>query len=237
MIQEVVQQVEHAIRDVINSDVHTAMPGVIIAISPEEATCDVQPVGSYYCSGFEMEYPLISGVPLVITSHSDGIGFCFPVKEGDSCLLVFSEQSMSAWSTETSEAQKDERFELQNCMAIPGLTKVPIEAQAMANEEDCAVMFAGDTKIIVTEDGVKIEGDVEIEGDVGIEGDVSIDGDVGISGDCTVSGDSTVSGGLGVGRTLTVGGTASFTGNVSMGGNLDVAGNISSANWPEGSGE
>lgn len=173
VIQEVVEQMERSIRDVINSNVHTAMPGVILSFDPASAMCDVQPVGSYYCSGFEMEYPVISGVPLVITSNSEGVGFCFPVKEGDSCLLVFAEQSMSAWMTETSEAQSDERFELQNCMAIPCLIKAPIEAQIIANEEDCAVMAAGNTMIKVSEDGVEITAEtLKVIGDIIVEGGI-----------------------------------------------------------------
>lgn len=178
MIQEVVEQVEHTVRDLIGSNIHTAMPGQILSYDAELGQCEVQPVGSYYCSGFEMEYPVISGVPVVMPCSAEGVGFCFPIREGDSCLLVFSEQSMSAWMTETSEAQSDERFELQNCIAIPGLARVSAPAQMVANEENCAVVAAGETMLKVSPEGVEISGDTRIKGDVRITGQLWCTGNV-----------------------------------------------------------
>lgn len=166
MIQEMVQAVEDTVRRVLGG-VHTAMPGMVVAVYPESGMIDAQPVGSYFCAGIEMDYPVVPGVPLCITANQEGTGFCFPVKEGDSVLLIFAEQSISAWLTETEEAQHDERFELFNCIAIPGLARASVPAQMIANEENCAVMAAGEIMIKVSEEGVTIVSPkVTVEGDV-----------------------------------------------------------------------
>lgn len=175
MIQEVVQAVEDTVRKVLGG-VHTSMPAKIVAVYPESGMIDALPVGSYYCSGIEMEYPVVPGIPLVVTANSDGVGMCFPVKEGDTCLLIFAEQSISAFLTETSEAQSDERFELFNAIAIPGLCRVSNPAQQVANEEDCAVMAAGEVMIKVKEDGVTIVcEETRIEGDLRVTGTINAD--------------------------------------------------------------
>lgn len=166
MIQKLAQAIDDKIHDVLGG-VHTAMPGVVMAVYPESGMIDAQPVGSYFCSGIEMEYPVVPGVPLCITANQEGTGFCYPVKEGDSVLLIFTEQSISAWLTETQEAQHDERFELFNAIAIPGLARTSIPAQQIANEENCAVMAAGEIMIKVSEEGVTIVSPkVTVEGDV-----------------------------------------------------------------------
>lgn len=156
MFQGIAQAVEDKIRGTLEG-VHTAMPAVVSAIYPEAGKIDALPVGSFYCSGIEMAYPVIPGIPVVTCTSSEGVGFCFPIKEGDTVLLVFAEQSISAWMTETSEAQSDERFELFNAIAIPGLSRVFPEAQAMANEEGCAIMTAGESMVKAGPDGVSIK--------------------------------------------------------------------------------
>ena len=87
MIQKLAQAIDDKIHDVLGG-VHTAMPGVVMAVYPESGMIDAQPVGSYFCSGIEMEYPVVPGVPLCITANQEGTGFCYPVKEGDSVLLI-----------------------------------------------------------------------------------------------------------------------------------------------------
>ena len=171
MIQEVAQAVEDTVRKVLGG-VHTAMPARVVSVYPESGMIDALPVGSFYCSGIEMEYPVVPGIPLVVSANSDGVGMCFPVKEGDACLLIFAEQSISAFLTDTKEAQSDERFELFNAIAIPGLARTSNPAQKIANEEDCAVLSSGELMIKVGKEKIEIEGDVKINGKLDVTGDV-----------------------------------------------------------------
>lgn len=196
MIQDVVEQMENMVKDVLNNSVHTAMPGKILNYDEGSGLADVQPVGSFYCGKVEMDYPVIPAVPICIMAIPEGIASCIPIRPGDSCLLVCSEQSLSAFLSETSEAQSNERFELTNCIAIPGLMRSPVEAQQEANEKEALVMVNGDTKIIVTQEKIEITGDSKIEGNIEITGDVSINGEVNFSGKVSIAGELSVDGNI-----------------------------------------
>lgn len=206
MIQEVVEEMENMVKDVLNNSVHTAMPGKILSYNEESGMVDVQPIGSFYCGKVEMDYPVIPSIPLCITANNLGIASCIPIKSGDTCLLVCAEQSLSALLTETSEAQLNERFELTNCIAIPGLMKAPIEAQQEANEREALVMTNGDMKILITKEKIEIAGDSKIEGNIDIAGDVTITGETSLEG------------------------KVSIKGNLYVDGKIDATGNINGAN-------
>ena len=211
MIQEVVQQVEDTVKDVLGS-VHTAMPGKVVAVYPETGMIDAQPVGSYHCSGIEMEYPVIPGIPLCISayvSEEKEIAACFPVHEDDTVLLIFTEQSLSALLTETDEGQSDERFELQNAIAIPGLAKMPVMAQQKANEEDCYLIVNGeDVSIRLSEEEIEIKAPrIIMEAEEGITlsaESVQVTGEMQVSASLSVGGNVSAASGSITG-TLTVG--------------------------------
>ena len=194
MIQEVVEQIENTVRDVMNSNLHTAMPAKIVGVDLEKCLVDLQPIGSYYMNGLEMKYPVISSVPLVLNVCNNGkMSFVGPIKEGDTVMMVCAEQSLSTWLTDTSQHQMDERYELQNAMAVPYLQKEALEAQIEANEDEAYILTNEDTKVKITRDSVEIErGTVKITIDdcVSIETEsVNIQGNVNIDGNLTVSGD------------------------------------------------
>lgn len=203
MLQEVVEEIEKTVKDVLNNSVHTAMPGKILAFYEDTAMVDVQPIGSFYCGKIEMDYPVIPSIPICITANSFGIASCIPVKPGDLCLLVCAEQSLSAFVSGTSEAQSNERFELTNCIAIPGLVRAPVEAQQIANEKDAIVVTNKGTQVIVTEDEIqikadksKIECDVDITGNVSLTGEFTAEGNVSLSGNVSIKGDLFVDGNI-----------------------------------------
>lgn len=198
MIQEVVEQLENTTRDIMTSNLHTSMPATIEAIHEDTGLVDLKPCGSYYVNGVEMEYPLIPSVPLVINAGANG-GIVTPIKVGDSVMMSCAEQSISSWLTETMKDQMDERFELQNAMAVPGLQKKAVEKQAQANTEDAVIMYYGGSTVKISADGVDISsGDatVSLKG-----GEIVISG-----GTCTINGDANVSGNLSVSGDITCGG-------------------------------
>jgi len=239
MIPEVVEQVEEIVKDVLNNGMHTAMPGKVMAIDAENGVCDVQPVGSFYCGNTEMQYPMVPSVPICLMANSDDIAACIPLKAGDDVLLVVAEQSLSAWLTDTSKEQSNEKFELMNCIAIPGLMKSGVKTQQEANEEDAYILDVGTSrikvkkdaeielitdncKVTIGEDGAKVEGDVKVEGNVEIEGDISATGSVSITGNVDIEGNLTVTGEI-KGQTIDISQGGTF------GGDLDVTGHIHSA--------
>ena len=195
MVQEVVEQIENTIKDVMASNLHTAFPAKITALDLESGKVNVLPIGSYYNNGQELEYPEIPSIPLILNANPEREFACVqPVKEGDTVLVVCSEQSLSAFLTDTAADQMDERYELQNGIAIPGLQKEGIEAQLEANEEDAWILQYGETKIKVTAEGIEITGGLSLEGDVTVTGDVTMTGTTTVSGNLHVSGNITCGG-------------------------------------------
>lgn len=201
MIQEVVEQIESTARDVMTSNLHTSMPAQIVAIDEEKGLVDLKPSGSYYVNGLEMEYPLIPAVPLVL-NVGESCAAVSPIKVGDNVMMVCAEQSISSWLTETDRDQMDERFELQNAMAVPGLQKKASEIQKEANEDNAFIIANGaEQKVKVYEDHIEITsgecvisvqgGEISITGstNTSIDGNVSIKGNLDVSGDISCGGD------------------------------------------------
>lgn len=195
MNQEVVESIENLVKDVLQG-VHTAMPAEILEYSPETGLASVQPVGSFYCGRVEMDYPVVPEVPVCITACAPGIAACVPIKAGDACLLVCTEQSLSAFLSGTSEAQSNERFELTNGIVIPGLVKAPVDAQTEANEKEALVLANGENKVVVTKEKIEMFGDIRMEGNIQIEGNIEAMGDVWIEGETALNGKTSITGNL-----------------------------------------
>ena len=212
MLQRVVENTERMVKDIM-SGMHTAMPAEIVAIDEETMLLDLQPVASYYVGNIEMEYPMSPGIPLCITANNDDIAACCPIAVGDVVLYICTEQSISAWLTETSEAQLNEKFELQNGVAIPFPQKAPVEAQREANEKKAYIIKAGETKVTIEKEKVTIETmQAEIMAD-----EVKIDAPA-----THITGETRIDGKLSVGGQVSAGGqisgpSANITGTVSCG--------------------
>lgn len=139
MMQEFVEGIQNTTRRLLEN-VHTALPGEIIKYDPALGLVNVQPKGKYYTDGVAMDYPPVFGVPLVITAAADGTGVYFPIKPGDSVLLVIGEQNISEWLKGVGTTVGNQQFQLQNAIAIPGLQKIGLAAQNTANSSGAVVI-------------------------------------------------------------------------------------------------
>ncbi|MCM1180009.1 MAG: hypothetical protein NC347_07115 [Clostridium sp.] len=230
MNNEVVEQIERLVKDVMNNSLHTSMPGKILSVDEASGLMSVQPTGSFYCGKIEMDYPVVPGIPMCVTANSNGIAACSPVKAGDDVLLICAEQSLSAFITETSEAQSNEKFELTNCIAIPGIQRSMPEAQKEANEKDAIVFTNGeDVKALITKEEIEVTNGDNIK--ILISGDLVkvTNGDVefSISGEnISLKGDTKLEGNLEIEGDVSVEGETIFKGKVTIKGDLEVEGNI-----------
>ena len=172
MMQEVVEQVRKTAESVIET-VHTCMPAEILAYNPQRGTVDCKPVGMYYSGDSAMPYPPIYGIPLYVMASSDGTAVCVPVKAGDSCLLCFGEQNISQWRDGTGASNANQRFQLMNAFAIPGLQRAAVTAQNEANAAGTAVVAAGSVRLVVSASGVSIKGNLTVDGTIRATGNVS----------------------------------------------------------------
>lgn len=164
MMQEFVKSVKDTARKATN-DMHTAIPAVITAFDAGTGLASVQPKAKFKKpNGETMDYPAVSGVPVVFP-QSKNVTIAFPIKEGDGCLLVFSETALDFWQY-GKETSTELRFDLTNAIAIPSLSTAANAAMQEACDEDAAVIVSGSTKLKVKGDGVYITGNLKVDGKI-----------------------------------------------------------------------
>ena len=176
MMQELTQQIEETARAV-TDEIHTAMPGTVIAFDPGSGTATVKP------SGKIMDVPVT--FPFCQTA---GVGIAFPVGKGDSCLIVISEVELDEWRT-GAESEGSLRFDLTSAMCIPGLLEGGGDIISKACQNNVVIVGAGDvevmvsdagavitsggTKMTVSDDGVAISGDLKVDGNISSTGTIT----------------------------------------------------------------
>lgn len=163
MLSEFVQQFTDTAKDVVNS-IHTAIPAKIVAVDKNTCTVSVQPAMKLKTpSGEKIDYPVISGVPIVYPqTYDQAITIAYPVKEGDSCLLIVSEQSLDYWMYE-QETPTELHFDLTDSICIPGLFNRPSPAMLKALETNSLVIKAPS---LVIDGNVTINGNLTTYGGV-----------------------------------------------------------------------
>lgn len=156
MLQELTQEIENTARKVMG-EMHTALPGTIVSFSPGSGMATVQPTGKYTSSsGKRLAYPRISDVPLSApVCQSAGVGVAYPIKAGDSCIIIVSEVELDEWRS-GAEADGSLQFDLSSAMAVPGLLVGGGDLIQKACSEDAVVMAAGMTEFMLTEDEIRI---------------------------------------------------------------------------------
>jgi len=119
------------------TDVHTAMPAVVVRYDPKTRRADVQPSLKRKMPGGEyMAFPVISEVPVVFFGTKK-FTIHVPLERDDEVLLVFSERGTDAWKDiggDGIEEADPRRFDLQDCFALPGLQAadfIPVEEKGL----------------------------------------------------------------------------------------------------------
>lgn len=176
MLTELTEEIEKAAQSVVD-DLHTLLPAKIKRFDPESCTADVVPYGRYLTADDEeVEYPMVANAPVMFPwNAAANAGMLIPVKEGDDCMVLFSEIELDEW---LSGAQSDApmRFDQSSAVVIPGLLKQGNTLIQQASENDSVIVSAGSTKMTVSDDMVQIDGSVYINGDLISGGGSSTDG-------------------------------------------------------------
>ena len=170
MLHEFTQEVENTAKAVMN-EMHTALPGKIIAFSSAQGTVTVKPIGKFVTSdGKSLEYPKLTDVPLVFPySTLTKTGIAFPIKVGDSCLLIVSEVELDEWRN-GAESEGSLRYDLTNAVAIPGLLRTAGSLIAESMKENAVVIASGDTRLYVSNSGITARGNLTVEGNISYTG-------------------------------------------------------------------
>lgn len=190
MIQEFVQQ----IREEIDSrvvDIHTAIPARIISYDSSKSQVTVKPYGVFMSGNRSLDYPLISGVPVVMPmTIGKSCGIAFPIAPGDDCLLIFAEQDIGCW-LDGADPDISMTHALSNAVAICGLSSNQNAAANKATQDSIMRLYNSGTTIDLKKDSVVIsQGSSRIcvsGGKIIIDGDVSVSGNLSVSGSITYS--------------------------------------------------
>lgn len=186
MLQELTEQFEKTARAVV-SEIHTALPGKIVSFDAEKGFATVKPIGKYVTSNQKvLDYPEISEVPFMFPYSSQAeIGIYFPVKVGDSCIIIISEVELDEWRNGT-ESEGSLRFDLTNAIAIPGLLQRGNKFISEAVEKDAVVIATSESKVLISKESIDIiTGNTEItvsklgttvRGNLTVEGNISYTG-------------------------------------------------------------
>jgi len=112
------------------SDVHTALPGVVVSYDAATRRADIQPSLKRKMPGGKfLEFPVVPDVP-VIFPRTKNCTIHFPLEKDDEVLLVVSERGTDIWKGKGGkgiEESDPRRFDLQDCFAIPGLQPVKFQ--------------------------------------------------------------------------------------------------------------
>jgi len=125
-------------------DVNTCLPGVIVSYSGGVAR--VAPSAKkMFADGDEIEYPIIPVARVCWPSFSGGrAGIRGPVRSGDPCLLVFSQQAV--------DGSDDRRmFDLQDAYAI--MCNIGNVGESDSVNDNDMTLYFGDAYIRITENG------------------------------------------------------------------------------------
>lgn len=193
-------------------DVNTCIPATIVSYA--NGVARVSPTGKKrFADGDALDYPIIPNVRVCWPSFAGGLaGIRGPVKEGDPCLLVFSQQAV--------DGSDDRRmFDLQDAYAI--MCNIGTVGKSDSVNDNDMTMYFGPAYIRLTEGGellINAPGGTTINtpntthtGNVKTNGNTAIDGTTLSKGTITGMGGMGITGSGGGGATVSVTGTIVHT--------------------------
>jgi phage baseplate assembly protein gpV len=167
---EFVEAIESIIEEHLNN-IHTAVPATVLSIDTATGLLTVQPKAQLKVSEKTVDYPIISGVPVVMPqSQSAGVEIAFPIAKGDSVLLVFSEQALDYWR-DTGNDNVEIKYGLSNAIAIPGLAKSVSSTVKQATQNNEIIIKTQNNQITLSKSHIAIRGDIYIDGTLFINGE------------------------------------------------------------------
>lgn len=145
------------------TEVHTCLPGRVVAFDSSTQTCSVKPALKrlFYGDDEATEIPVIEDVPVVFPG-SGNFWVTFDVKVDSYVLLVFAERSIAKWMDLGGIVDPEARhkFDYSDAVAIPGLLPDPVKLSGGVETDAIEVRSAdGNTYIQVKDDEVHIATD------------------------------------------------------------------------------
>ncbi|MFC8686310.1 Gp138 family membrane-puncturing spike protein [Brevibacillus porteri] len=121
----------YVLMDRIFNHMRVSVPGIIQEFDPLTQTATVQVALRERVRQENLEYQWVEISPLldvpVVFPRGGGYTLTFPIKQGDECLIVFSDMCIDAWFSNGGVQNQIEqrRHDLSDAIAIPGLWSQP----------------------------------------------------------------------------------------------------------------
>ena len=171
MMAEFVEQVSDTVKSIM-SGMHTAIPAKVVSFDVKSCNVSVLPIMKFRKpDGETMDYPEITGVPVVIPqSMGQKATIAFPIKSGDTGLLIVAEQSLDYWMYE-QDTDTQLAFDLTNSVFIPGLFNKANIVLAEAANKNAVIVDIGGTRVTVKAESVQVDAaTITFNGDVTVNG-------------------------------------------------------------------
>lgn len=120
------------------------MPAKIVSYEFKSHRAEVKiDMKELYSDGTELDYPIISSVPVVFMI-SGGASITAPVREGDTCLVIFNDRDITNWLLgSTGERPESRRLhDINDAVAIMGLMPFT-ETSPAENNDDLLISYDG----------------------------------------------------------------------------------------------
>lgn len=143
----------------------TATPGMVVAVSADGTTVDVQPAISMTQrleSTVEVRLPIVRGVPLaVLGSKAQGLFVCVPVSVGDEGTLVVCDRALDNWQhgggvSVPPDMASPRHHDITDSVFFPGLQRLADSIPGFPTDAVEVRNLAGTVKASVSADTVKL---------------------------------------------------------------------------------
>jgi len=207
---------------------YTNSVGEIVAINGTNSitSVDVRPsVNRLYNDGEERQKPTIYNVPVVFPSGGGGI-ISFPLKVGDTVLLIFGREDISNFLKDKrlGRPATQRKFSINDAIAIPCLN--PFNDTLEPSKDNVEIKYKGSTVRIDSEGNVAVESQSKVSVDA--VGEVRVKSPT-LLLDCP---EVTITGTLSVAGNVSTQGSLSTQGDISTEGSISTEGDISTSAIP-----
>ena len=147
---------------------HTAIPGRVVKYDAATQKAWVQPVvkGISPVDGSSVKMPQLPSMPVVFP-QGGGFSITWPLKPGDTVLVIFSEQAMAQWlisGNDDAEPEHPWRFELTDGIVLAGMrpfvgsltSPSDTEMKLGLEDETAQIVINVDGGVVVKSDDVRL---------------------------------------------------------------------------------
>jgi len=137
-------------------NLHTAMPAIVESFDPIKKEISAVPaIKRKLSSGEVNDLPLIENIPICYPQSSSAL-ISFPLKKGDSVMLIFSERSLDLWKSKGGKVNPNDvrKHDLSDAVAIPGVFSknkgLPAHAENLViQHNDATINMSPDNKFSI----------------------------------------------------------------------------------------